>query len=41
MRLLAEAARSSGDNPEKLRAVLASGTTVAGMRFQPTGEPAN
>ena len=41
LRLLAEAERSSGNNPEKLRAVLASGTRVAGMRFQPTGEPAN
>ena len=41
VRLLAEAAQRSGDNPEKLRAVLASGTMVAGVRFDPTGEPAN
>jgi ABC-type branched-subunit amino acid transport system substrate-binding protein len=40
VRVLAEAARASGDNPEKLRAVLASGATVAGVRFLPTGEPA-
>jgi hypothetical protein len=40
VRLVTEAARASGDNPEKLRAVLASGATVAGVRFLPTGEPA-
>jgi ABC-type branched-subunit amino acid transport system substrate-binding protein len=40
VRLLTEAARVSGDNPEKLRAVLASGATLAGLRFLPTGEPA-
>ncbi len=40
VRLLTEAARMSGDNPEKLRAVLASGATLAGLRFLPTGEPA-
>ena len=40
IRLVAEAARVSGDNPEKLRDVLASGTMVAGVRFLPTGEPA-
>jgi branched-chain amino acid transport system substrate-binding protein len=39
VRLLTEAARVSGDNPEKLRAVLASGATLAGLRFLPTGEP--
>jgi hypothetical protein len=41
IRLVTEAARTSGDNPEKLRDVLASGTLVAGVRFLPTGEPAN
>ena len=40
MRLVTEAARVSGENPEKLRDVLASGTLVAGVRFLPTGEPA-
>jgi len=40
VRILIEAARTSGENPEKLRAVLASGTTLAGVRFQETGEPA-
>jgi len=41
IRLVTEAARVSGDNPEKLRGVLASGTMLAGVRFLPTGEPAN
>ena len=41
VRLLAAAAQKSGDNPEKLRAVLASGTMLAGVRFEQTGEPAN
>jgi branched-chain amino acid transport system substrate-binding protein len=41
VRLLIEAAQKSSDNPEKLRAVLASGTMLAGVRFQQTGEPAN
>ena len=40
VQLIEEAAQKSGDNPEKLRAVLASGKTTAGMRFEPTGEPA-
>jgi ABC-type branched-subunit amino acid transport system substrate-binding protein len=40
VQLLAAAARRSGNNPERLRAVLASGTTLAGVRFQETGEPA-
>jgi hypothetical protein len=39
VRLLMEAAQRSGDNPEKLRAVLASGTMLAGVRFEETGEP--
>jgi branched-chain amino acid transport system substrate-binding protein len=41
VRLLAQAAQKSGDNPEKLRTVLASGTMLAGVRFGQTGEPAN
>jgi ABC-type branched-subunit amino acid transport system substrate-binding protein len=41
VRLLVDAAQRSGDNPEKLRAVLASGTMLAGVRFEQTGEPAN
>ena len=40
VRLVTEAAQVSGDNPEKLRDVLASGTMVAGVRFLSTGEPA-
>ena len=40
VRLLAEAAERSGDNPEKLRAELASGTVLAGVSFEETGEPA-
>jgi ABC-type branched-subunit amino acid transport system substrate-binding protein len=39
VRLLTVAAQTSGNNPEKLRAVLASGMTLAGVRFLPTGEP--
>ncbi len=39
VRLLAEASRASDNNPERLRAVLASGTMLAGVRFLPTGEP--
>lgn len=38
-RVLRAAARTSGNNPEKLRDVLASGTELAGMRFESTGEP--
>jgi ABC-type branched-subunit amino acid transport system substrate-binding protein len=41
VRLLAAAAQKSGDNPEKLRSLLASGTMLAGVRFEQTGEPAN
>ena len=41
VRLLVDAVQRSGDNPEKLRAVLASGTMLAGVRFDETGEPAN
>lgn len=39
-RILRAAAAASGDNPEKLRDVLASGRTLAGVRFLSTGEPA-
>jgi hypothetical protein len=39
VRLLVSAAQTSGKNPEKLRAVLASGETLAGVRFRDTGEP--
>jgi len=38
LRLLAEAANRTGPNRGKIRAVLASGTPVAGLRFQSTGE---
>lgn len=41
MRLLTEAVQRSGDNPERLRNVLASGILLAGVRFLPTGEPGN
>jgi hypothetical protein len=36
---LAAAERQSGPNRSKLREVLASGTQVAGVQFQTTGEP--
>lgn len=39
IRLLGAAARTSGTNPERLRGVLASGANLAGVRFEPTGEP--
>ena len=38
VRLVTEAAQVSGDNPERLRDVLASGRMVAGVRFLETGE---
>lgn len=40
LHILAQAARSSGNNPERLRDVLASGTALGGVRFSQTGEPA-
>ena len=40
IRLLQTAAAQSGANPEHLRDVLASGASLEGMAFQPTGEPA-
>jgi branched-chain amino acid transport system substrate-binding protein len=39
LRLLELAAARSGDNPERLRDVLASGSEVFGVAFLPTGEP--
>jgi branched-chain amino acid transport system substrate-binding protein len=39
LRLIETAAEKSGANPERLRNVLASGETVAGMAFAQTGEP--
>jgi branched-chain amino acid transport system substrate-binding protein len=38
VQLIQTAAEQSGANPEKLRDVLASGNTVAGVAFLPTGE---
>jgi hypothetical protein len=40
MRVLEAAVRESGENPVKLRGVLASGESLAGVRFRDTGEPA-
>jgi hypothetical protein len=39
VRLLEAAASRSGANPERLRAVLASGDEISGVAFLPTGEP--
>lgn len=39
LRVLAAAGQISGPNPERLRDVLASGRSLAGVRFGPTGEP--
>jgi branched-chain amino acid transport system substrate-binding protein len=39
LRLIESAAGQSGANPERLRNVLASGETLAGMAFAQTGEP--
>jgi len=39
MRLLMEAEARSAANPQRVRDVLASGDTVSGMAFRPTGEP--
>jgi ABC-type branched-subunit amino acid transport system substrate-binding protein len=39
LRIVKTAARQSGANRSKLRDVLASGNQIAGVRFQPTGEP--
>jgi branched-chain amino acid transport system substrate-binding protein len=37
--LIRQAAIRGGSNPERVRDVLASGDDIAGMAFQPTGEP--
>jgi len=39
LRTLVAAVCRSGVNPERLRDVLASGDTVSGAAFLPTGEP--
>jgi hypothetical protein len=39
LRLLEAAAVRSGPNPERLRDVLASGSSIFGVAFLPTGEP--
>ena len=38
LRLLRRAAAQGGTNPQQMRDVLASGGTIAGVAFQPTGE---
>ena len=39
LHLLETAGERSGNNPERLRDVLASGEEVSGVSFLPTGEP--
>ena len=39
VRILAEAVSRGGANREKIRDVLASGSEIAGVRFESTGEP--
>ena len=39
IRCFAEAIKKAGANREKVRDVLASGNTIAGVSFQTTGEP--
>jgi hypothetical protein len=39
LRLISTAAMQSGASSERLRDVLASGETVTGLAFLPTGEP--
>jgi hypothetical protein len=39
LNVLAAAAAKSGPNPERLRDILAAGNAIAGIAFQPTGEP--
>ena len=41
LHLLHQAVERSGANPERVRDVLASGKTVAGVAFRPTGEPSS
>ena len=38
LRLLEQATMRAGANPEQIRDVLASGSLVSGIAFQPTGE---
>ncbi len=38
LRCFSDAVQRAGNNPEKIRAVLASGSQVGGLRFQSTGE---
>jgi ABC-type branched-subunit amino acid transport system substrate-binding protein len=38
LRCFSDAAQKAGSNPEKIRAVLASGLPVGGLRFESTGE---
>jgi len=38
LRLLEQAAARAGTNPEQIRDVLASGSLISGIAFQPTGE---
>ena len=40
LQILAQAARTSGNSPERLRDVLASGAPLGSVRFSQTGEPA-
>jgi len=40
LRILEDAMRAGGNNPVRLRDVLASGTTLGGVKFSQTGEPA-
>jgi len=39
LRVIEQAAAREGDNPERVRNLLASGNMIAGMTFLPTGEP--
>ncbi|HUV96870.1 MAG TPA: ABC transporter substrate-binding protein [Acidobacteriaceae bacterium] len=39
LRLLEDAERRGGPNPQRVRAVLASGTSIDGQAFLPTGDP--
>jgi hypothetical protein len=39
LRVIKQAAAREGDNPERVRNLLASGNMIAGVAFLPTGEP--
>jgi ABC-type branched-subunit amino acid transport system substrate-binding protein len=39
LRVIEQAAAREGDNPQRVRNLLASGNTIAGVAFLPTGEP--